>query len=472
MTHAVSSTIYHSGRPVAQYLRPLLVVGFLIAALVVWCAPQQTLAAAPVPTPMLFGSAPDQPDSQLQAIVDEVVGDLPGDWGVVVKKLDTGQYAVVNGDVQQVSASLYKLWVISDLFHEAKLGNLSLDDEDEVTYDDAAEDSILGDLRIAPGATISLLSAARQMITVSDNTAASLLLRQLGPERINAFMQQNGLTRSVLDIDGSGDNLTTPLDVLRELELLATSQMVDAASSQQIVSYMLDQQINNRLPQGLPPEAKIAHKTGDLAYLLHDVGIVYGPSGPFILVAMSSNLYNDDEAFTAMPLLASRVYSYFNDNPSSPARYFPETRQTVAHDFLKFWYDYGGLDTFGYPLGPEQLENGLLVQHFERARFEMHPELANIAGAPQPEVALGLLGAERADQLGLHWETSPDTGTGRILPRHRTGAHRRFSRILAKPRRRARFRLAHFACCRHGKPHRRQHLRNPVVPARSLRVPS
>lgn len=390
---------------------PCLIALWLVAGtLFLWHTPKQALAD--VPTPMLFGSAPNEPDSQLQAIVQDVVGNLPGDWGVAVKKLDTGQFAVFNGDTQQVAASLYKLWVVSDLFYEAKIGNISLDDYGTVTDDDAVEDTALNDLRIAPGSSISMRSAARAMITVSDNTAGAFLLRKLGPDRINASMQKNGLTRSVLDLDISGDNLTTPIDMLHELEMMATSKMVDAASSQQIVSYMLGQQINDRLPVGLPPEAKIAHKTGDLDYLLHDVGIVYGPSGPFIIVAMSSNLYSNEEGFTAMPELARRVYNYFNDNPSSPARYFPETRQTVAHDFLKFWNDYGGLDSFGYPLGPEQLENGILVQYFERARFEIHPELANIAAAPQPEIALGLLGAERAAQLGLHWGASPESGTG------------------------------------------------------------
>src|SRR5881275_3633110 len=97
-------------------------------------------AASPVVT--LYGSAPDAPDSQLQSIVEDVVGDLPGTWGVVVKKLDTGQYAVYNGDVPQVSASLYKMWVLAELYHQASLGEVSLDDYATVTYDDAYFDSL------------------------------------------------------------------------------------------------------------------------------------------------------------------------------------------------------------------------------------------------------------------------------------------------------------------------------------------
>ena len=103
------------------------------------------------------------------------------------------------------------------------------------------------------------------------------------------------------------------------------------------------------------------------------------------------------------------MLEYFNASPSSPARYFPETSRIVGHDFLKVWNEYGGLSTFGYPIGPERIQNGLLVQQFERARMELHPELAG-AGGPHPSVALGLIGVERAQQLELAWERSPNTG--------------------------------------------------------------
>ncbi len=374
-----------------------------------WRMPSPAHAAVPVN--MLYGSAPDTPDSQLQAIIEDVIKDHSGTWGVAVKKLDTGQYAAVNGDVQQVSASLYKLWVLSELYHQVSSRKVDLDDTGTVTNADASEDSFYGDLRIYPGTVLTFRSAARQMVVVSDNTAAHFLVRNLGVDRVNAFMQANGLTHSYLAWDNGGDNVTTPLDVLRELEMMATSQMVDAASSQAMINTMLDQQINNRLPLGVPSEARIAHKTGDLGNLLHDVGIVYGPSGPFVIVAMSSHLYSLQDAFQAMPELASRVYAYFNNQESSPARYFPETKQTVGHDFLKVWNEYGGLDIFGFPIGPEHIKNGLLVQDFERARMELHPELAG-SGGPDPTVALGLVGQERAAQLGLQWPRADNTGEG------------------------------------------------------------
>ena len=81
-------------------------------------------------------------------------------------------------------------------------------------------------------------------------------------------------------------------------------------------------------------------------------------------------------------------YDAFKDYPKGelPAepwatgvRYFAETGQTVSGRFLRAWNARGGLRILGLPLTrpyPRQQEDGswLLVQDFERARLEFHPE--------------------------------------------------------------------------------------------------
>lgn len=83
--------------------------------------------------------------------------------------------------------------------------------------------------------------------------------------------------------------------------------------------------------------------------------------------------------------------------PNAPdaCRYFAETKHYLCHGFRAFWESYGdkALPTFGYPIS-EEFTNAdkLVVQYFERARFEWHP------GCGQPfDVMLGRLGDE-ADQ--------------------------------------------------------------------------
>jgi lipoprotein-anchoring transpeptidase ErfK/SrfK len=56
--------------------------------------------------------------------------------------------------------------------------------------------------------------------------------------------------------------------------------------------------------------------------------------------------------------------------------YFEQTGHHLADEFLDAWQANGGLRTFGYPISEPLEEDGRIVQYFERARFERHPEHA------------------------------------------------------------------------------------------------
>lgn len=72
--------------------------------------------------------------------------------------------------------------------------------------------------------------------------------------------------------------------------------------------------------------------------------------------------------------------------------YFTETGHTLAHGFKDFWEERGGVHVFGFPISEEFMEGGYVVQYFERARFEWHPENAG----SEWEILLGHLGKEYA----------------------------------------------------------------------------
>jgi Cellulase (glycosyl hydrolase family 5) len=84
-------------------------------------------------------------------------------------------------------------------------------------------------------------------------------------------------------------------------------------------------------------------------------------------------------------------------SPAGPARaaretglVFPETGFSLAAPFLGYWQGHGGLFSYGYPITGQVVEDGLLVQYFERARFEYHPENAGT----RYEVLLTALGSQ------------------------------------------------------------------------------
>lgn len=70
--------------------------------------------------------------------------------------------------------------------------------------------------------------------------------------------------------------------------------------------------------------------------------------------------------------------------------YFPETGHNISFQMKAFYDAQGGLDIFGLPLTEVITDEatGLQVQYFERARFELHPDLA-----PEHQVSLTRIGS-------------------------------------------------------------------------------
>lgn len=66
-------------------------------------------------------------------------------------------------------------------------------------------------------------------------------------------------------------------------------------------------------------------------------------------------------------------------NRSTPSnlpgcRYIPETGVNLCYDFLDFYTTHGGAALFGYPIADYEEVDGRIVQYFQRARFEYHPQ--------------------------------------------------------------------------------------------------
>jgi hypothetical protein len=61
---------------------------------------------------------------------------------------------------------------------------------------------------------------------------------------------------------------------------------------------------------------------------------------------------------------------------ASACRFYPQVDNGyyICYDFLKFFDQNGGVAHFGYPISNFEILDGWIVQHFQRARLEWHPE--------------------------------------------------------------------------------------------------
>lgn len=274
-------------------------------------APAGSIApVAPVPV------APNPVREATAAALRQRFAALPEGYGMVV--LDASGVPIFEHQAaeQFQAASLYKLGVAAEVYRLRKAGKLSFSDPLIITREALADGDTLfaaGDI----GRKITVGEAVDFMITRSSNVAAILLLKKAGPAGVNAMFAELGmndtklLDRPFRNVYGNAKNQTTPRDIARFFWLLLRGRVVDVESSQALITLLLRQRIDDRLPALLPKGVPVAHKTGNLVGVVHDAGIIYSRNGPVIVVGMSQDGPSEEEAASTIAQLARVTYDAY-----------------------------------------------------------------------------------------------------------------------------------------------------------------
>ena len=110
-----------------------------------------------------------------------------------------------------------------------------------------------------------------------------------------------------------------------------------------------------------------------------------------------------DDLGKRLPPLAVRDIPTSNDPNCA---YFDATGHAVCFQFRRFFETTGGIDLYGYPITPQKLEGNRIVQYFQRARFEWHPEQPEGQRVQTAELGTIYYDWARLDPARLR----PDTG--------------------------------------------------------------
>ncbi|MCC7367777.1 MAG: serine hydrolase [Chloroflexi bacterium] len=250
----------------------------------------------------------------MQQIVDELnalCDEQPFVTGWYLKDLQSGDVADRNGDVVFPSASTRKISIMMAALAAVNAGTLRLDDP--FSIDKAYQDNNSGTFQfLTPGFTITFRDAITMMIIVSDNTSTGKVVDILGLDAINAYTRRVGMLNSThrfnippktgRDHTLEEANTTTPADVGRLLELILQGTTdADVAAKLGVTTdlcrlaldILLWQRMSSRLPNLLPSEAQVAHKTGTgvLGRNNNDAGIIFQGDTPlFVLTVYTEHL--------------------------------------------------------------------------------------------------------------------------------------------------------------------------------------
>ncbi len=233
---------------------------------------------------------------QLRSLASRV----PAAIALDVLDLQTGYNAGFNAGKSMPAASTIKLPVMVEVFAQLEAGHFDL--QHRVTLTATDKDYGSGELCDAPaGTTYPVSDLLEKMIDVSDNTATNMLIRLVGRQNINERMEELGLDRTHLAADVRTDGWsirralrTSPADLVRLLTLMAKHKLIDEWSSNEMIAILEADRINTLLPEPLPPDIPIAHKTGSLNDTLNDAGIVFADEAPYVIAVMTTSLPSAD----------------------------------------------------------------------------------------------------------------------------------------------------------------------------------
>jgi beta-lactamase class A len=290
----------------------------------------------PAPTPTPEPTRAPIIGTTEQELADSLLANEPGVYGFVVLAEDGSVIASHNATTPFITASLYKLVVIADIYRRIEAGELdqfglvpvedwAFDEAGDMyfAFDEAGSSFPMQDLLYAVGA-FSSNAAARTLLTFTNPEALRETAIAIGMENTYLFSDPRTLPfwPPVPGDDSSEEdvslaqayleesamvgpvNVTTPLDMARYQYGLMTGTLISPWVSEQIIAILEKQLIRDRIPFVVPADMRVYNKPGNLVDAVHDVGVVYLEDGPRAIATMSMAVPNDDRATLVLQRLA------------------------------------------------------------------------------------------------------------------------------------------------------------------------
>lgn len=236
-------------------------------------------------------------DAPAEASLAELERTHGGRLGVMAVDLGSGRQLAHRADERFPMCSTFKTLLAAQVLTMA--GDRPGELERTIPYGraDLVDHAPVTEQNVARGAmTVGELCAAA--ITVSDNTAANLLITHVGGlAAFGAYLRGIGDDVTRLDrtetalgegVPGDPRDTTTPRAMAADLRRLFLGDALSVTACRQLTEWHLQTATGlDRLRAGLPPAWRLAHKTGAGEHgVVNDMGIAWPPArAPLVIAA-------------------------------------------------------------------------------------------------------------------------------------------------------------------------------------------
>ncbi len=286
---------------------------------------------APIALSLVFTAMTSQGTDSLRDAISSRIAATPGAVvGLSFEDLQAGDRIDINADTVFHAASTMKIPVMIEVLRRAEQGAFSLDQEvllvnrfssivDGSPYPMIKADDEDTALYALVGTRVSIRNLLRRMITRSSNFATNELISLVGAPNVTATARAIGAThtqvlRGVEDqkaFDAGLINTTTAGDLARMLLAIENGTVLSPALSAEMKEILLAQEVNDKIPAGLPPGTPVAHKTGEITAVSHDAAVVYPPGRkPYILVVMTRGIRDPAQSTALIADISRMIYAH------------------------------------------------------------------------------------------------------------------------------------------------------------------
>lgn len=299
-------------------------------------------AAAILTTLLTLAAAPTSTADR----VAEKVHAFHAEMGVYAKNLATGETIAVNADRRFPTASLIKIAVMAEVFHQIAEGKLTKHRTVTLKQSDRAGDETVPLNMMHAGVVLTVDDLLHFMIAYSDNTATNLLVGLVGTANVDRLLDSYGLTKTRLYRptfrDGHADVLpeeekeyglgsTTPREAATLMELIAEGRIVSRKACDDMIALLAMQQDRAMIPRSLPFEKEeilVANKTGWDEEKLpdaegfkgdvrNDAAYVKGPKARWVLAICARRIADkspgiDNETLRTGAEISKLIYDHWN----------------------------------------------------------------------------------------------------------------------------------------------------------------
>ena len=218
---------------------------------------------------------------QFQQKIQAYLDDTTDKTAILIQPLNsTVPLYEKDSHVQMVSASTIKVPIMCCALHEVLHHKLALDQMIYVSQQDILSDSQV----FEDGPThMSLLDLIYWMIITSDNTATNVLIKTLGMNTINEYIQtelkvnSTKVERIMLDYEAvkqGKNNYTSQQDQMMIYTKLFNQEILNKELCDLALEILYAQRCQDLIMRYIPYPVPYAHKTGELDYLIHDCGVM------------------------------------------------------------------------------------------------------------------------------------------------------------------------------------------------------